>query len=277
MSALARSTIPTAETNSRPAVRLTTSQAPSSGAQATSISTEEGAGRLVLVVDDERDLLDLLSFNLRRAGYEVATATTGREALKSIAARVPDLIVLDVMLPEIAGTAVAAQVRANPAAAHVPIIMLTAKSQESDQLVGLAAGADDYVTKPFSFKVLAARISALLRRSRRADGAAKELCLGGLTMNTDTHEAFVDGQEAKFTLTEFRILASLVQAGGRVLSRAALMSRAMGPGVTVTERTIDVHVTAIRKRLGPHARLLRTVRGVGYRAVDEPDRQGRAE
>ncbi len=230
--------------------------------------------RQVLIVDDERDLLDLLSFNLRRAGYDVRTAATGREALASIAARTPDLIVLDVMLPEMTGTAVAAQVRANPETAHIPIIMLTAKSQEADQVVGLSAGADDYVTKPFSFKVLAARIGALLRRTARPAEGQKELRLGALTMNTDTHEAFVDGAPAKFTLTEFRIMSALLQAGGRVLTRAALMSRAMGPGVTVTERTIDVHVTSIRKRLGEHANLLRTVRGVGYRVIDEADGRG---
>jgi len=230
--------------------------------------------RHVLVVDDERDLLDLLAFNLKRAGYDVRTATTGREAVAAIAARAPDLIVLDVMLPEMSGTAVASHVRANPETAHIPILMLTAKSQESDQVVGLAAGADDYVTKPFSVKVLTARIAALLRRTSRPASGQKELRLGALTLNTDTHEAFVGGEPAKFTLTEFRILSSLVQAGGRVLSRAILMTRAMGPGVTVTERTIDVHLTSIRKRLGAHAGMIKTVRGVGYRAIDADDRGG---
>ncbi len=263
---------PSLERPTRPAVRIASAPGAGEAAEAGQAGpTRDGAARQVLVVDDERDLLDLLSFNLKRAGYQVRTAATGREAMAAIAARVPDLIVLDVMLPEMPGTAVASQVRSNPETAHVPIIMLTAKSQEADEVVGLAAGADDYVTKPFSVKVLAARIAALLRRASRPTGGQKELRLGALTLNTDTHEASVDGEPVRFTLTEFRILSALVQAEGRVLSRAALMSKAMGPGVTVTERTIDVHVTSIRKRLGDHAGLIRTVRGVGYRATPSPE------
>ena len=225
----------------------------------------------ILVVDDERDLLEVVVYNLNRAGYETSVATTGRDALDRINADPPDLVLLDLMLPEMSGTEVATRVRTNPVTAGVPIIMLTAKAEEVDQIVGLKVGADDYVTKPFSPKVLLARVEAVLRRTGKASAEQRFLRLGTIEINTDTHRVQVDGQTIKLTLTEFRILSSLLQANGRVLSRASLMSRAMGPGVTVTERTIDVHVTSIRKKLGPSADFIRTVRGVGYRATTEAD------
>lgn len=225
--------------------------------------------KLILVVDDEKDLVELLVYNLGKAGFETTTASTGRQALEAIAARRPDLVLLDVMLPELSGTEVAGRVRTNPATASLPIIMLTAKGQELDQVVGLTMGADDYVSKPFSMKVLLARIEALLRRAAQPSAPADHRLLrhGPVEVNPDTHEALLDGQLMKLTVTEFRLLAALLQAAGKVLTREVLMSRAMGPGVTVTERTIDVHVTSIRKRLGPHAGLIKTVRGVGYRLI----------
>jgi two-component system phosphate regulon response regulator PhoB len=225
--------------------------------------------RQVLIVEDEKDLAELLSYNLRRAGYEVAHAATGLKALQVISERRPDLILLDIMLPELSGTEVASRVRSNPETASVPIIMLTAKGEEVDQVVGLTVGADDYVTKPFSMKVLLARVDAVLRRTARPGDEQPLIQLGPVSVNMQTHEAFVDGEAIKLTLTEFRLLSSLLAASGRVLSRKLLMSRAMGPGVTVTERTIDVHVTAIRKKLGAHAGMIKTVRGVGYRATLE--------
>jgi len=220
----------------------------------------------VLVVEDEKDLAELLAYNLRREGYEVAVVHTGRQALDAVASNPPDLLLLDLMLPELSGTEVASRVRSNPASASLPIIMLTAKTGEVDQIVGLTVGADDYVPKPFSMKVLMARIDAVLRRTTRpAAPEIKLLAVGSVQVNPETHEAFLDGDVMKLTLTEFRLLSSLVQANGRVLSRAALMNRAMGPGVTVTERTIDVHVTSVRKKLGSKSAMLKTVRGVGYR------------
>jgi DNA-binding response OmpR family regulator len=225
--------------------------------------------RYVLVVDDEKDLADLLGYNLRKAGYEVATAATGLRALQAVADRRPDLIILDLMLPELTGTEVASRIRSNPETATIPIVMLTAKGEEVDQLVGLTVGADDYVTKPFSTKVLLARVEAVLRRTARPVDGREVVTLGPITLDMQTHDATVDGEPVKLTLTEFRLLSSLMAANGRVLSRALLMSRAMGPGVTVTERTIDVHITAVRKKLGPHAGIVKTVRGVGYRATLE--------
>ena len=225
--------------------------------------------RYVLVVDDEKDLADLLSYNLRKAGYEVGTAATGLRALQAVADRRPDLIILDLMLPELSGTEVAGRIRSNPETATIPIVMLTAKGEEVDQLVGLTVGADDYVTKPFSTKVLLARVEAVLRRASRPVDGREVVTLGPIVLDMQTHDVTVDGAAVKLTLTEFRLLSSLIAAGGRVLSRALLMSRAMGPGVTVTERTIDVHITAVRKKLGPHAGIVKTVRGVGYRATLE--------
>ena len=149
--------------------------------------------------------------------------------------------------------------------------MVTAKADEVDQLTGLSIGADDYVTKPFSMKVLLARIAAVLRRTEPGAVSTGHPTLGPLEVNLDTHEIRCDGEVMKLTLTEFRLLASLVQANGRVLSRASLMSKAMGPGVMVTERTIDVHITSIRKKMGDWASVLRTVRGVGYRAALNDD------
>jgi len=225
----------------------------------------------VLVVDDERDLVELLVYNLRRAGYETSAAHSGRAALEAVSSQHPDLILLDVMLPELSGTEVASRVRSNPQTARTPIIMLTAKGEEIDQIIGLTVGADDYIAKPFSMKVVLARVEAVLRRTGRAAPEQHLVELGPVQINTETHEAFVDGEPLKLTLTEFRLLSSLIAAGGRVLSRAVLMARAMGPGVTVTERTIDVHVTSIRKKLGGRAALLKTVRGVGYRASTDAD------
>jgi DNA-binding response OmpR family regulator len=221
----------------------------------------------ILIVEDERDIADVTAYNLRKSGYDVALASNGRTALEAIAQKTPDLVILDVMLPELSGTEVASRIRSNPATASLPIIMVTAKGEEVDQLVGLTVGADDYIAKPFSIKILQARIEAVLRRSKGAAPSGKVLSMGPISINTESHEASVENESLKLTLTEFRLLSSLVAAQGKVLSRNVLMSRAMGPGVTVTERTIDVHITSIRKKLGKYAGLVTTVRGVGYRLV----------
>jgi two-component system phosphate regulon response regulator PhoB len=224
----------------------------------------------VLVVEDERDLAELLVYNLRRAGYHADSVHDGRSALTSIAKSGPDLVILDLMLPELSGVEVAGRIRSSPATAALPIVMLTAKADEVDQVVGLSMGADDYVTKPFSMKVLLARVEAVLRRA--AEGpVVGALRLGPIQINADTYAVTCDARPVRLTLTEFRLLSALVQGKGRVLSRHDLMRRAMGPGVTVTERTIDVHITALRKKLGACGALIHTVRGVGYRATAEPE------
>ncbi len=224
----------------------------------------------ILVVDDEPDLVELMVYNLEQSGHTVLSAANGTQALELAKARLPDLIVLDVMMPELNGIEVAKRLRAQTETASMPIIMLTAKSEEAHELEGLDAGADDYITKPFSMQVLLARINALTRRvSKTSNAQASTLTLGPVSVDLDEHQAAVDGKPISLTITEFRLLCALINNQGKVLSRPALISNAIGPGVAVTERTIDVHITAIRKKIAPYSSMIATVRGVGYRA-DKP-------
>ncbi len=229
--------------------------------------------RRVLIVDDEADLSELLGYNLWKAGYETRVVNDGEAALRAVGEFKPDLVVLDIMMPGLNGHQVLAKIRANPTTAGIPVIFLTAKNEESDEIEGLSKGADDFVTKPFSIRVLEARIERLLTRRvvPESDGA---LAIGGLVIDRETHEATLDGAPLPLTVTEFRLLTSLLDAEGKVLSRASLIKHAMGSGVTITERTIDVHITSIRKKLGSLAPLIKTVRGVGYRIDrDAADRE----
>lgn len=220
----------------------------------------------VLVVEDERDLADLLAYNLQKAGHLVTVASDGQQALAAARASTPDLVILDVMLPSLQGTEVARQLRTDPSTAKVSIIMLTAKAEEADQVHGLAIGADDYVTKPFSMKVLLARVDALLRRAADAPrDAPMTVRFGNVEADLASHRVTSDGQEVRLTLTEYKLLVAMLQSSQRVLSRNDLISRVMGPGIVVTARTIDVHIAAIRKKLGAQGAMIRTVRGVGYR------------
>jgi len=234
--------------------------------------------RTILVVDDERDLVDLISYNLTRHGFDVLTALDGNDAIDVATRELPDLICLDLMMPGLDGTEAARRLKSDPRTNQIPIVMLTAKGEETDVVVGLTIGADDYVTKPFSMKILLARISTVLRRNEPqpvlvggagADGTA--LKAGPLTIDTAKHEVTVEGDSVKLTLTEFKLLAALVGARGRVLTRDQLMDKAMGTDVFVTDRAIDVHVTAIRKKLGKANWLVHTVRGVGYRLQESPE------
>lgn len=227
----------------------------------------------VLVVEDERDLNELISFNLGRNGFDVVSSFDGNDAVDKARTQSPDMIVLDIMLPGIDGTEVTRQLKADAQTAHIPIIMLTARSEETDVVVGLKLGADDYVTKPFSMKILLARLESLSRRIDQniAPDASTTLKSGPLEMDLSRHEATVNGHGVKLTLTEFKLLSALVQARGRVLSRDQLMDKAMGADVFVTDRAIDVHVTSIRRKLGDAAGLIHTVRGVGYRLRDESE------
>jgi len=220
----------------------------------------------ILVVDDERDLVELLSVNLEAAGYTVIPAYKGDDALRKASEHVPTLVLLDLMMPGLSGTEVARRLRADPRTSRIPIIMLTARAAEADQIVGLSVGADDYITKPFSFKVLLARIEAILRRTT-AEPPQDSLTLGAVRLDLAAHEAYADGALLKLTPTEYRLLAAMIEAAGRTLSRAQLVECAMGPGIAVTDRVIDVHIAALRRKLGCYADMVRTVRGVGYRAI----------
>ncbi len=228
-------------------------------------------GKRVLVVDDERDLNELISFNLQRNGFDVISSFNGNDAVEKARTEQPDMIVLDIMLPGIDGNEVTRQLKSDPKTAQIPIIMLTARSEETDVVVGLKLGADDYVTKPFSMKILLARLESLSRRidQNTTPEAGQMLKAGPLEMDLSRHEVNVNGVNVKLTLTEFKLLSALVQARGRVLSRDQLMDKAMGSDVFVTDRAIDVHVTSIRRKLGDAAALVHTVRGVGYRLREE--------
>jgi DNA-binding response OmpR family regulator len=224
--------------------------------------------RRILVVDDERDIVDLVRYNLAKNGYDVLSAGDGQEALQLAQKELPNLIVLDLMLPGLHGTEVARRLKGDLKTAHIPIIMLSAKGEETDIVVGLTLGADDYVTKPFSIKVLLARLATVLRRAESTTSAGDSgpaLKAGPLSIDTAKHEVTVDGESIKLTLTEFKLLTALVNSRGRVLTRDQLMDKAMGTDVFVTDRAIDVHITAIRKKLGKANWLVHTVRGVGYR------------
>jgi len=217
------------------------------------------SSRRIVIVEDEADMAELIAMRLKREHYEVTVCSDGLRALDTILSDPPDLIVLDLMLPGISGTEIAASLRANRKTAHVPILMLTALAEESDIVVGLHVGADDYMTKPFSMSVLVARISALLLR------------FGAIEIDLARHLVRADGQDITLTLTEFRLLAAIVGAGGRVLQRDQLIDSAMGADTIVTDRTIDVHMTALRKKLGEARKYIQTVRGVGYRLAGDDE------
>jgi two-component system phosphate regulon response regulator PhoB len=220
---------------------------------------------MVLVVEDESDVADLLRFNLEREGYACRIAARGDEALAAVAESAPDVILLDRMIPGVSGDEVVARLKHQSGTAHIPIILVTAKVEESDQLVGFALGADDYITKPFSFKLVLARVRAVMRRIEPADDEAV-MVLGPIRLAPQRHEVRVAGEPAALTATEFRLLQALMQARGRVLSRSQLLDSALGAGVVVTDRTVDVHITGLRRKLGSAAGCIQTVRGVGYAA-----------
>jgi len=222
----------------------------------------------ILVVDDEPDLLELVRFNLSQAGFAVDTATAGREALEKVRRSPPDLLVLDLMLPDVSGNDIARQIRSDPGLADLPILMLTAKSEEVDRVVGFELGADDYVTKPFSPRELILRVKAVLRRRSAAPSATPGLEHGALRLDPDRHRCFVKGDEVDLTAKEFKLLTTLMSRPGRVLTRERLLDEVWGSEITVTSRTIDTHLKRLREKLGAAGDLIETVRGVGYRFAE---------
>ncbi len=218
----------------------------------------------ILVVEDEIDLADVVCYHLEREGYSCRRAEDGERALAEASRQPPDLIVLDRMLPKLSGDEVAQRLKRDARTASVPIIMLTAKVEDEDELVGFALGADDYVRKPFSVKLLLARVSAVLRRQKAAGSQPEVLSLGAVVLDHGRHEVRVEGKELDLTATEFRILAALMGARGRVLTREQLIDLAIGHGAAVTNRAMDVHIASLRKKLGAASAAIHTVRGVGY-------------
>ena len=223
----------------------------------------------ILIVEDDRSLADVLEYNLKQVGYEVALARDGQDGLNRARAKLPDLIVLDLMLPVVDGLEVCRRLRADPTTTGVLILMLTAKAEEVDQVVGFSVGADDYVTKPFSVKVLIERIKALLRRTRPPEPDEKEtVTCQSVTVDRVRYVATVDGSVMPLTRSEFRLLDALIRHPGRVFTRAELIEKALGEDALVLDRTIDVHVRGLRSKMGENANLVETVRGVGYRFHD---------
>jgi two-component system phosphate regulon response regulator PhoB len=225
----------------------------------------------IVIVEDEPDMAELVAMQLRREHYDVEVAHDGAEGLASVRRRPPDLVLLDLMLPGLSGTEVLRRVRSDPNTADVPVVVLTAKSEESEVVSGLHLGADDYVTKPFSLSVLSARVAAVLRRSESAGPEGDVLTAGPIRINRETHSVEVDGESVTLTLTEFRLLWAILAGRGRVLTRNQLIDKAMGRDAVVTDRTIDVHLTALRRKLGDARRYIQTVRGVGYRLATQGD------
>jgi DNA-binding response OmpR family regulator len=219
----------------------------------------------VLIVDDEPPLLDVLVYNFAKEGFDVATASDGREALQKCRTLVPDLVVLDLMLPVVDGLQVCRQIRSDPRLKNIRVLMLTAKGEETDEVIGFHMGADDYVAKPFRPRPLIERAKALLRRGAAADDAADVLSLAGIEIDRVRHTVRVDGHSLELTPTEFRLLWTLARQPGRAFTRNELLDCCRGEDANSMERTIDVHIRALRKKLEDLADVIETVRGVGYR------------
>jgi DNA-binding response OmpR family regulator len=220
----------------------------------------------VLVIDDEKDVVELVRYNLEKEGFDVIAAEDGRSGLRIAQEHRPDVVVLDVMMPGPDGLEVCRELRADARTQGVPVVMLTAKATETDRIVGLELGADDYVTKPFSPRELAARVKAVLRRTARGQQATEQVIRRGpLVIDVARHEVKCEDRLVALTPTEFRIMQFLASRPGRVFSRDEILDAAMGGESAVFDRTIDVHMTAIRRKLGANAELVETVRGFGYK------------
>ncbi len=222
----------------------------------------------ILIVDDEKDIVKLLEYNLKKEGFRTITAYDGNEALEKAGREHPDLILLDVMLPEVDGLEVCKQIKKNPATRAVPVIMLTARSQETDKVIGLELGADDYVTKPFGVRELLARVKALLRRTHETDATAAEVIhIGDIVIDNSRIEVSVNKKPLNLTAKEFELLKTLSKAKGRVLSRDYLLDTIWGydRAAEIQTRTVDVHIRTLRKKLKSAAKHIVTVKQYGYR------------
>ncbi len=225
----------------------------------------------ILIVEDEQDLIETLEFSLQREGYTTRCARTGEEALKALESGTqPDLVLLDLMLPGVSGTEVCRQLRAQNKTRAVPVIMLTAKAEEIDRVVGFEVGADDYVVKPFSMRELLLRVRAILRRAHATEEPSEQLHFGTLRMDIAAHRCWVDEQEVKLTALEFKLLNTLMKRRGRVQTREVLLTDVWGLSTEVTTRTVDTHVKRLRQKIGSAGHYIETLRGVGYRMSSEP-------
>jgi two-component system alkaline phosphatase synthesis response regulator PhoP len=224
----------------------------------------------LLLIDDEKDILQLLEYNLTKNGFAVDSALSGEEAIEKVRTNSYDLILLDLMLPGIDGLEICRMIKKDEDKSRIPIVMLTARGEEADIVAGLELGADDYITKPFSPRVLLSRVKAVLRRSKTKTRDEKEIIQrGNLVIHPGKHEVTYAGKKVNLTFLEFRILSVLAKRPGWVMTRYQIVDAARGDGVTVTDRTVDVHIVSLRKKLGKAAEYIDTVRGVGYRFKED--------
>jgi two-component system alkaline phosphatase synthesis response regulator PhoP len=219
----------------------------------------------VLIVDDEPNILELIEYNLKKEGYDIIRASTGEETVAILENIKPDIVLLNQMLPGIDGLMVLKKIRANDMLSDMPVILVTAKSEEIDKIIGLELGADDYVTKPFSVRELVARVKANLRKSGRAELAAAAISYEDLRVDTTNYKAYINGEELKLTLKEFELLCMLIASKPQVLTRDAILNKVWGYDFFGETRTVDVHITNLRKKIGKYGDNIETVRGVGYR------------
>ena len=223
----------------------------------------------IVVVEDEPDILEVIRYNLEREGFEVFTALDGKAGLDVIEQQQPNLILLDLMLPGIDGLEICRRVKANPRLQDVSVIMVSAKGEETDIVIGLGIGADDYVSKPFSPRELLARVNAVLRRSEKEPAESNQrIHCDGLMIDPAKHKVMLADEELKLTATEFRLLYQLANNAGQVFSRDQLLNHALGSDAIVVDRNVDVHIRSIRKKMGDEVQFIETIRGIGYRFRD---------
>ena len=225
--------------------------------------------RKIIVIEDEPDIVEVISYSLKREGYNVLAVDRGDESINLIRNQSPSLIILDLMLPGMDGLSVCRQLKSDPLVKDIPVIIISAKGEESDIVIGLEMGADDYLTKPFGPRELLARVKAVSRRGQVKESQSKErIVLQNLTIDVARHEVRVDDEMVSLTATEFKILHQLAAHPGRAFTREQLLNRVLGMGVVVVDRNIDVHIRSVRKKLGDAAQLIQTIRSVGYRILD---------
>ncbi len=230
------------------------------------------ANETIMIIDDERDILQLIRYNLEKEGYKTITFTSGEQALSEAKRQQPHLIILDLMLPGVDGIEVCKQLREENETKQIPILMVTAKSEEADIILGLEMGADDYITKPFSPKVLIARVRAILRRSRKnplSGGREPYIKIHNIMIDSTKHEVYADDEALSLSVTEFAILEFLARNPGWVFSRNQIIGAVKGEDYPVTERSVDVQILGLRKKLMNQGQFIETVRGIGYRMKEE--------